>query len=123
MTKLTEAQISLLAEADGREDGGLTRPASLRSAGAAKIAAKLIEDRLVRETRTKADMPVWREDEKGREFSLAILKAGRVAASAATRQGGSNSAASIKQHAAATANTSQQSAAAPTLGRPAQSAP
>ena len=90
MTKLTETQLSLLAAADGRQDGGLTRPSSLRSAVAAKIAAKLIEYRLVRETRAKAEMPIWREDEEGRKFSLTILKAGRAAARAASRQGGAD---------------------------------
>ena len=118
MTKLTKTQLSLLAAADGREDGALTRPSSLRSAIAAKIAAKLIEERLVREARAKAEMPVWREDEEGRKFSLTILKAGRAAASAASRQAGAVSPAGIEQHAAATANTSQQPAAVPTLGKP-----
>ncbi len=115
MTKLTKTQLSLLAAADGHEDGALTRPSSLRSAIAAKIAAKLIEERLVRETRAKAEMPVWREDEEGRKFSLTILKAGRAAASAASKQGGADAPASIEQHAAATASTSQQPV--PTLGK------
>ena len=53
------------------------RPDALRPAGAAKIAFKLLEHGLVRELRAKADMPVWREDEHGKTFSLKILKAGR----------------------------------------------
>ena len=116
MTKLTETQLSLLAAADGRDDGSLTRPPSLRSATAAKTAAKLIEHRLVREIRAKADMPVWREEEGGRRFSLTLLKAGRAVVSAASR--GAKGPASIEQHGAATANTLQHSAADPKLGRP-----
>ena len=79
MTKLTATHLTILAAAAGREDSFAIRPDALRPAGAAKIAAKLVELELVRELRTKADMPVWREDEDGRAFSLKILKAGREA--------------------------------------------
>ena len=86
MIKLTTTQLALLAAADGRKDGALTRPSSLRSAVATKSASKLIEQGLVREVRAKADLPVWREDTEGKRFSLTLLKAGRAAVRAAAVQ-------------------------------------
>ena len=79
MIKLTNTQVAVLASACQREDGLATRPASLRPAAAAKVAAKLIELGLVREVRAKGDAPAWREDEQGRAYGLKILKAGRAA--------------------------------------------
>jgi hypothetical protein len=125
VTKLNPTQLSILAAADGREDGGLIRPSNLRPAAAAKIAAKLIEARLVREVRAKGDLPVWREDEAGRTYSLAMLKAGRIAVRAfAERHAEDASAKSIagddqsaSGSTAETASTSQQGSAADCGGR------
>lgn len=79
MIKLTTTHLTILAAAAGREDGFAMRPDTLRPTAAAKIASKLLENGLVRELRAKGDMPVWREDEHGKAFSLKILKAGREA--------------------------------------------
>lgn len=111
MIKLTPTQLSLLATAGGRADGGLTRPSNLRSAVAAKVAAKLIEQKLVRETRAKAHLPVWREDEAGRRFSLTILKGGRTAIRAASGKGEADAPESIGRRASAPADTLMQATA------------
>ena len=79
MIRLTQQQIAILASAQARPDGCATRPTTLKPAAAAKAAAKMIEQGLVRELRAKGDAPVWREDEAGKRFSLKILKAGRAA--------------------------------------------
>ncbi len=86
MTKLTATQLAILTAASARDDGLAIRPAALRPAGAAKIAAKLLKQGLVRELRAKDDMPAWREDEHGKAFSLKTLKAGRVAVQAMAKQ-------------------------------------
>jgi hypothetical protein len=44
--------------------------------------AALIEKRLVREVRAKAEMSVWRRDENGGPFALIITKLGRAAITA-----------------------------------------
>ena len=85
MIKLTAKQLTILSAASARDDGLVIRPAALRPAGAAKIAAKLLEQGLVRELRAKDDMPAWRE-EHGKAFSLKILKAGRAAVQAMAQQ-------------------------------------
>ena len=88
MIKLTQPQIAVLASAATQPDGFVIRPANLKSAAAAKIAAKLIAHGLVRELHAKGDAPVWREDEHGKRFSLKILKAGRALVVALTSNGG-----------------------------------
>lgn len=79
MIKLTATHLDILSAATAREDGLAVKPVALKPAGAAKIAARLIELGLVRELRAKADMPVWREDENGKALTLKLLKAGRNA--------------------------------------------
>ena len=126
MIKLNPTQLSILAAADGREDGGLSRPTNLRSAAAGKVATKLIEEKLVRELRTKGDLPVWREDEAGRTYSLTILKAGRTLVRASTQRGGEAPPARIEEvvwsasapaATGATNSISQHGSVAPGLGR------
>ena len=82
MFKLTATQMTLLVAACARKYGFVARPESLKPSAAAKTVAKLLEQGLVRELRAKGDMPVWREDENGKAFSLKILKAGRTAVQA-----------------------------------------
>ena len=86
MFKLTATQMTLLLAACAREDGLAVRPDTLRLSGAAKLVAKLLKEGLVRELRAKGDMPVWREDDDGKSFSLKILKAGRTAVQAIAPQ-------------------------------------
>ena len=84
MIKLAPSHLAILTSAFGRDDGIAVRPRDLKPAVAAKVAAKLVELALVREVRTKGDMPPWREDEQGHVYSLKILKAGRTAVQAVT---------------------------------------
>ena len=64
-TKLTNAQRTFLSLAAEREDGAGAVPEGMTEKAATKLAATLIEKGLVREVRAKADMPIWRRDEKG----------------------------------------------------------
>jgi hypothetical protein len=79
MAKLTDAQRIVLSKAGAREDGAAVVPATLTKAGAAKIGSSLVARKLMRQTRSKAEMPVWREDETGKSISLVITRAGRDA--------------------------------------------
>lgn len=79
MAKLTDTQLIVLSKAVQREDGAAVVPKALGKAPAAKVAASLINRKLMREIRTKDGMPVWRTDDEGRDYSLVILRAGRDA--------------------------------------------
>jgi hypothetical protein len=79
MAKLTDTQLIVLSKAAARDDGLGTLPEGLNRAAAAKVGASLVSRKLMRETRSKPDMPVWREDEEGRGTSLVITRAGRDA--------------------------------------------
>jgi len=79
MAKLTDTQLIVLSKAVQREDGAAVVPKAMGKAPAAKVAASLINRKLMREVRTKDGMPVWRTDDEGRQFSLVILRAGREA--------------------------------------------
>jgi hypothetical protein len=83
MIKLTATHLGILTAANERVDGLAVRPAALKPSSAMKMAAKLVEQGLCREVRAKAEMPIWREDEHGKPFSLKILKAARVVVEAA----------------------------------------
>ena len=54
-------------------------PEILKGAAAARVGKALIAQKLMREAKTKAGMPVWRRDGEGRTFSLVISSAGRKA--------------------------------------------
>ena len=79
MAKLSDTQLIVLSKAAARDDGLARVPEGLNRAAAAKVAASLVSRKLMREIRSKPDMPVWREDEEGRETSLVITRAGRDA--------------------------------------------
>jgi hypothetical protein len=79
MAKLSDTQLIVLSNAAARDDGLAASSEGLNKAAAAKVAASLISRKLVREIRSKPDMPVWREDEEGRGTSLVITRAGRDA--------------------------------------------
>jgi hypothetical protein len=79
MAKLTDTQLIVLSKAAAREDGLATVPDGLNKAAASKVAASLVSRKLMREIRSKPDMPVWREDEEGRGTSLVVTRAGRDA--------------------------------------------
>jgi uncharacterized protein DUF3489 len=79
MAKLSDTQLIVLSKAAARDDGLARVPEGLNRAAAAKVAASLVSRKLMREIRSKPDMPVWREDEEGRATSLVITRAGREA--------------------------------------------
>ena len=78
MTKLTDLQRRVLSKAAAR-DGAALAPTKMNKAAATRLAASLVARKLMREIRSKSDMPVWREDGDGRSFSLVITGAGRKA--------------------------------------------
>ncbi len=51
----------------------------MNKAAASKVGLSLVARKLMREIKAKPDMPVWREDEDARSYSLAIKAAGRKA--------------------------------------------
>jgi hypothetical protein len=79
MAKLTDTQLIVLSKAAARDDGIASIPGGLNKAAAAKVGASLVSRKLMREVRSKPDMPVWREDEEGRGTSLVITREGREA--------------------------------------------
>jgi len=79
MAKLTDTQLIVLSKAGARDDGIAMMPEGLNKAAAAKVGASLVSRKLMREVRSKPDMPVWREDAEGRGTSLVITREGRDA--------------------------------------------
>jgi hypothetical protein len=79
MAKLTDTQLIVLSKAAARDDGTAIIPEGLNKAAALKVAASLVSRQLMREVRSKPNMPVWREDEEGRGTSLVITREGRQA--------------------------------------------
>jgi hypothetical protein len=79
MAKLTDTQFIVLSKAAARDDGIASIPGGLNKAAATKVGASLVSRKLMREVRSKPDMPVWREDEEGRGTSLVITREGREA--------------------------------------------
>lgn len=79
MVKLTGAQLALLSKALTRDDGAAAIPSKMQKPAAAKVAASLVARELMRETRAKPGMPIWRKDHDGRGVSLVITRAGRDA--------------------------------------------
>ncbi len=79
MLKLSDIQLNVLFSAARHEAGLAARPDGMKSAAAARIAANLMQAKLVREVSAKADWPIWRKDSDGKAYSLKILKAGQTA--------------------------------------------
>jgi hypothetical protein len=70
MARLTDTQLIVLSKAAARDDGIASIPGGLNKAAAAKLGASLVSRKLMREVRSKPDMPVWREKdaiEEGRD--------------------------------------------------------
>jgi hypothetical protein len=75
--KLPDTQLVILSAASRREDRCLIVPKDLKRPAAEKLAAKLLAAGLVREIKSKPNMPVWRHDEDaGQAFSLKLTTAG-----------------------------------------------
>lgn len=79
MAKLTDAQLIVLSKAAARDDGAAIVPPKMNKAAAAKVGSSLVARKLMRQIKSKPDMPVWREDDKSRALSLIITRAGRDA--------------------------------------------
>lgn len=77
--KLTESQSMLLSRAARRDDGLLEDAGSMKAATVARVAASLVERKLMREVRGKSGIHILRRDADGRGFSLLITRAGRDA--------------------------------------------
>jgi Protein of unknown function (DUF3489) len=73
---LSDAQLIMLSAAARRHDRCLTALGTLKGAALGKVAAKLISLGLVREAKSKADMPVWRRDGDGNGIALKLTAAG-----------------------------------------------
>ena len=73
---LSDSQLIMLGAAAQRNDRCLTASETLKGAALGKVAAKLISLDLVRETKAKADMPIWRRDGDGNGVALKLTKAG-----------------------------------------------
>ena len=78
MAKLSDNQLIVLSKAAARDDGVAVAPHGMRKAAAAKVGSSLVARKLMRESRSKPGMPVWREAE-GKNISLVITRAGRNA--------------------------------------------
>jgi hypothetical protein len=74
--KLTDTQLVLLSKASQREDRALELLPNLKGGAAQKVAAKLLAERLVEETRAGGSLPIWRRDEEDRPVALRITKQG-----------------------------------------------
>lgn len=81
MSKLTKTELQILTQAAERDDGAAFTPERMKTAAVQKITDALIDQKLMREIRTKPGMPIWRTAENGRSTSLVILKTGRDAIS------------------------------------------
>lgn len=80
MSKLTDTQLVALSTAVQRDDGAVALPDRLKGGAAAKAMKPLLAKGLVKETRAKPGMPVWRRDEdEARSYALTITRAGREA--------------------------------------------
>ena len=77
MTKLTNTQVMILAQAAEREDAAAIVPDRTSAASIRKATEALLRLKLVREVFAKPGMPIWRKAEDGRAMSLVILRAGR----------------------------------------------
>ena len=79
MAKLTQVQRLVLSGAAERGDGAASEPGQLGKAAARKVGSSLVARRLLREIKSRPGVPIWREDEKGKVYSLVITSAGRAA--------------------------------------------
>lgn len=78
MPKLTDNQLIVLSKAAARDDGVAVAPQGMGKAAAAKVGSSLVARKLMRESRSKPGMPIWRETD-GKNISLVITRAGRDA--------------------------------------------
>jgi hypothetical protein len=78
MQKLTDNQLIVLSKAAARDDGVAVAPHGMGKAAAVKVGSSLVARKLMRESRSKPGMPVWREA-NGKNISLVITRAGRDA--------------------------------------------
>jgi hypothetical protein len=115
--KLTDTQRIVLSGAAQRNDGATTLPERMTEKAAQKLAATLITKGLVREVRTKAEMPVWRRNEAGRACALIITKLGSEAIKGGDDRQGEDTAADAPAPSASASAEPSQIAASSQSGR------
>ena len=81
--KLTDTQLIVLSRAAQRDDGAAAVPEGMTQRAALRLAASLIDKKLVREVKATAGKPVWRQGEEEGPYALIITKLGRAALSVA----------------------------------------
>jgi hypothetical protein len=81
--KLTDTQLIVLSRAAQRDDGAAAVPEGMTQRAALRLAASLIDKKLVREVKATAGKPVWRQSEEEGPYALIITKLGRAALSVA----------------------------------------
>jgi hypothetical protein len=84
LTKISEAQRSMLETAAGRQDRLLQLPARIKGGAAKKVVAKLIGAGWIEEVKAPKAAPVWRRDAaNGGVFALKLTAAGMKTITAA----------------------------------------
>ena len=78
MPNLSDSQLIILSKGAARPDGVAVRPDDIHRAACAKLGASLVKLKLMREIRSRRDMPVWRENADGKRLSLVLTSAGRA---------------------------------------------
>ena len=78
--KLTAAQQQLIVSAAANPTSALVPARAHKGRILDKMLEALLGQGLVRKVRTKADLPLWRQDEDGKRYSLVLTKAGHAAA-------------------------------------------
>jgi hypothetical protein len=76
MTKLTDLQLVLLADAAKRDDRAVEVPARLKGGAAGKVLDPLLKRRLIKAVPWKPSLPVWRTAEDGTKTALIVTDAG-----------------------------------------------
>ncbi len=122
MPKLTDSQLIVLSKAAARDDGAAVAPRGMGKAPAAKVGSSLITRKLLREIRSKPEMPIWHEMD-GKNFSLVITRAGRNAIGVADDATASDHSAPKATRPRAAAETAKASAAAQPVLRSIDGAP
>ena len=84
MAKLTDTQMTILLKALAREDCAAVLPVGTKLATVRRAGAILVARKLMRESRSKPGLPIWREESDGRNVSMIVTRAGRDAIGADT---------------------------------------
>jgi predicted ArsR family transcriptional regulator len=92
MSKLTDAQLVILANAAKRTDGAIlpiSKRLKLDQAASIRLLGGLLKKKLVVEAAAENRIPAWRQDKEGRPISLSITESGLQAINIEARDDGS----------------------------------